>query len=149
MRIQQFSDLLQAARQQPTPQRLLFVFVGVELPEHASPAQAERFAAGEGGVLVPLMCVDRMPEELTSFEALAQEATLTMTEMAQQAQAQQLPVPTQDWRMVFVAALSGDQQAPSRDDAVEPLQRMVESIRQGQLDRFIPFDRDGGVLSFG
>lgn len=148
MHIRQFSDLLQAARQQPDPQRLLFVFVGVELPEDATEEQARRFAAGEGGALVPLMCVDKAPEALADFAALAQEAEQTLAQMAQPNQPMGVPAATLDWRMVFVAALSGTAQAPTSEDAQAPLQRMVEAIHQGQLERFIPFDRDGVVLSF-
>ena len=51
MEISCFDDLLQAARAQAESQRLLFVFVGVELPDEATPAQRERFAQGEGGAL--------------------------------------------------------------------------------------------------
>ena len=42
MDISSFDDLLHAARLQPEPQRLLFVFVGVELPDDATPAQRAR-----------------------------------------------------------------------------------------------------------
>ena len=70
MDISSFDDLLQAARMQPEPQRLLFVFAAVELPDDATPAQRARFEAGQGGALVPLMCVDKTPQELASFEAL-------------------------------------------------------------------------------
>ncbi len=54
MDISSFDDLLHAARLQPEPQRLLFVFVGVELPDDATPAQRARFEQGQGGALVPL-----------------------------------------------------------------------------------------------
>ena len=64
MEITSFDDLLHAASAQPEPQRLLFVFAGVELPDDATPAQRERFAAGQGGALVPMMCVDKRPEEI-------------------------------------------------------------------------------------
>ena len=43
MTISSFDDLLQAARSQPEPQRLLFVFAGVELPDDATPEQRTRF----------------------------------------------------------------------------------------------------------
>ena len=46
-----FRQLLQAAAAQPDPQRLLFVFAAAELPDDPTPAQRERFAAGEGGAL--------------------------------------------------------------------------------------------------
>ena len=47
-----------------------------------------------GGALVPLMCVDKTPQELASFDALVQEA-------------QQFTAPGHDWAMVFAAAMSG------------------------------------------
>lgn len=134
MEISSFDDLLQAARSQHEPQRLLFVFTGVELPDDATPAQQADFAAGHGGALVPLMCVDKPPDEITSFAALAQESSQF----------------GHDWRMVFVAALSGTlNHAPTTEDAEAPLQRMVDAIKQGQLRAFIPFDRNGVPVQLG
>lgn len=128
MEIASFDDLLRAARAQPEPQRLLFVFAGAELPEDATPAQRERFAAGQGGALVPLMCVDKRPEELASFAALLEES-------------QQFG---HDWQIVFAAALPGTRgHAPSSADAEAPLQRMVEAIQRGAHGTFIPFSRQG------
>ena len=74
MNITTFDDLLATARQQREPQRLLFVFAAAELPEGSTPEQAARFESGQGGALAPLMCVDKTPEELLSFAALAGEA---------------------------------------------------------------------------
>ncbi len=134
MDILSFDDLLQAARAQSQPQRLLFVFTGVELPEDSTPVQRERFAAGQGGALVPLMCVDKRPEELSSFAALVQESHQF----------------GHAWGLVFAAALGGRaDRAPSSDDAEEPLQRMVESIKQGNIGAFIPFDPQGQPVQFG
>lgn len=134
MDILSFDDLLQAARAQSQPQRLLFVFTGVELPEDSTPVQRARFAAGQGGALVPLMCVDKRPEELSSFAALVQESSQF----------------GHAWGLVFAAALSGRaDRAPSSDDAEEPLQRMVESIKQGNIGAFIPFDPQGQPVQFG
>ena len=64
MDIASFDDLLQAARQQREAQQLLFVFAGAELPADADAEQRERFAAGEGGELAPLMCVDKAAADL-------------------------------------------------------------------------------------
>ena len=72
--IASFDDLLQAARAQTAPQRLLLVFAGAELPDDASATQRAEFEAGQGGALVPLMCVDKRPEEITSFVQLRTEA---------------------------------------------------------------------------
>lgn len=134
MDILSFDDLLQAARAQPEPQRLLFVFAGVELPEDSTPVQRERFKAGQGGALVPLMCVDKRPEELTSFAALVQESGQF----------------GHSWGLVFAAALAGSvSRAPTSADAEEPLQRMVEFIKQGRIGGFIPFDPQGQPVQIG
>ena len=137
MNITSFDDLLQAARAQAVPQRLLFVFASVELPDDATPAQRAGFAAGQGGALMPLMCVDKLPDELASFDTLVQEAA-------------QFVLPGQDWGLVFAAALSGTPgREPSSSDADAPLQRMVEAIKGGAHGAYIPFDRQGQPVSFG
>ena len=137
MDITSFDDLLQAARAQKEPQRLLFVFANVELPDDATPAQRTRFAAGQGGTLTPLMCVDKLPDELVSFEALVQEAA-------------QFVLPDQDWGLVFAAALSGSgYQAPSSEATEAALEHMVEAIKLGQIGGYIPFDRHGVPVQLG
>ncbi len=135
--INSFDDLLRAARSHRERQRLLFVFAGTELPDEATPEQSERFAQGEGGVLVPLMCVDKLPEELESFDALVRES-------------QQFEQPGQPWRLVFTAALSGTAaQAPSDDDADKVLRRMVEAVKTGAFSAYLPFNRDGQPVRLG
>ena len=131
MEISCFDDLLQAARVQPEPQRLLFVFAGVELPDDATPVQRERFAQGEGGALVPQMCVDKAPDELASFDALVQEAAQF----------------GKDWTLVFAAAMSGTlNRAPTSGDAELPLESMVDAIKRGVHSGLIPFDRTGHTV---
>ncbi|MCB1979096.1 MAG: ribonucleotide reductase subunit alpha [Burkholderiaceae bacterium] len=131
MEISRFDDLLQAAHAQPLPQRLLFVFAGVELPDDATPEQRERFAQGEGGALVPQMCVDKAPDDLVSFDALVEEAAQF----------------GKDWTLVFAAALSGSVgHAPTSDDAQAPLERMVDAVKRGVHSGLIPFDRTGHAV---
>lgn len=132
--IENFSTLLTAARSQPQAQRLLFVFVAVELPDDATPQQKAEFEAGEGGALAPLMCVDKALDELSTFEALAQEA-------------QQLD---SRWVLVFAAAMSGTAgQAPSGSDAEPHLQSMVEAVKRGEFGRYLAFDREGKAVQLG
>ena len=127
MNIAHFNDLLSAARQQPEPQRLLFVFTVAELPAGSTPEQAARFEAGQGGALVPLMCVDKTPGEVVSFAALAEEARQF----------------GQPWALVFVAGM------PDGRDAAAPLQRMVEDIKRGALGNYLPFNTAGEAVRLG
>ncbi len=131
MDISSFDDLLQAAHAQAEPQRLLFVFAGVELPDDATPEQRARFLQGEGGALVPQMCVDKAPDELASFEALVQEAAMFGKE----------------WTLVFAAALAGTGgRTPTTEDAEAPLETIVDSIKRGLHAGLIPFDRSGHTV---
>ncbi len=133
MTISSFDDLLRSARAQAEPQRLLFVFVTAGLPDDATVQERTRFDAGQGGTLTPLMCVDKAPEDLDSFEALLAESCEL----------------DHAWDIVFVAALAGtDDARPTSLDAEAPLQRMVESIKSGSIGGFIPFDVQGHPVQF-
>ncbi len=134
MSIASFDDLIRSATAQSEPQRLLFVFAAAGLPDEATPAQRASFEAGQGGTLTPLMCVDKAPEELASFDALREESR--QTGMA--------------WQIVFVAAMSGAAGLrPTSAQAEAPLQRMVESIKAGRIAGFIAFDEQGQAVQFG
>jgi hypothetical protein len=133
MSIAKFDDLLRAARDQPEPQRLLFVFAKAVLPDDSTPEQRARFEAGQGGALTPVMSVDKAPEELGAFDALVEESRQY----------------GEDWAIVFVASLSGrGGRAPTSKDADKPLQRMIEFIKAGSFGAFIPFDRQGQPMLF-
>ena len=131
MDITNFDELLMAARAQAQPQRLLLVFAGATLPDDASAEQRARFEAGESGELAPLMCVDKDPRTLAGFDELVGEATALGP----------------GWVLVFAAAMSGrDGQPPSETLVDAALQRMVESVRSGELSHLIPFDRWGQAV---
>jgi hypothetical protein len=131
MTISNFDDLLQAARQQAQPQRLLMVFTCAELPDDCTPEQRREFEAGGGGALVPAMCADKAPDDIESFAALKLETG--------QFQSQ--------WHVVFVAALSGaNATPPSSSDIEQTLERMVESVKIGALDSMIAFDTSGSAI---
>lgn len=134
MAITNFSDLLNEARLQPDAQRLLFVFTRAELPDNPTAEQRERFEQGEGGVLTPALCVDKAPEELTDMTGLVTESQNTGVE----------------WDIVFVGALSGQGgEAPSAEQAEAQLERMVESLKMGNVDAFLALDRQGEAVSIG
>ncbi|MBV2182497.1 ribonucleotide reductase subunit alpha [Castellaniella sp. MT123] len=134
MEITCFDDLLQAARQQPEPQRLLFVFASSGVPDDATAAQKDSHARGEGGELAPILCVDKTPAELIDFATLVQESQRT----------------GQDWQVVFVAAMA-DQSAylPDNKDVDLAFQRMTQMIKYGTIGSLLAFDRDGDPLIFG
>jgi len=128
-----FQQLLEAARQQPDPQRLLFVFAAAELPDDATAAQRQRFTAGQGGTLAPLMCVDKAPTDLPDFAALHRES-------------QDAGPP---WQVVFAAGLGGHNgQPPTAAQIDVALEAMVEAVRTGSFGRFAAYDKNGNQLEF-
>ena len=130
-----FDQLLQGAAAQPEPQRLLFVFAAAELPEDATPAQRERFAASAGGTLEPVICVGKGLDELISFDALVTESESREVDAC--------------WHVVFAAGLSGSNgQPPSAEQVNRALQTMIERVRSGKLGSFLALDKSGGALQF-
>lgn len=133
MNISSYADLLKAAKQQPEPQRLLFVFTQPELPEGYTKVQIDRFHAGQGGVLTPKMCTDKALDDLGDFSDLVEESLQT----------------GQDWKIVFVACMGGhDGVMPSTEDAQEPLKKMVEAINNGAVSPYLAYDRSGNQIQF-
>ncbi|NRF71007.1 ribonucleotide reductase subunit alpha [Aquincola sp. S2] len=128
-----FEQLLSAARAQPDPQVLLFVFARAELPPDATAEQRARFEAGVGGELTPLMCVEKSLDELTTFDALVAES-------------RDVGPP---WTVVFAAGLGGRDGAPPAPRAVEgALTTMVERVRSGAVDAFLALSAKGETMHF-
>src|SRR5690554_1905127 len=126
-----FDDFLKAAKEQDEPQRLLFVFTRTEMPEKATEEQRDRFTQGEGGNLDPILCVNKLPEEVASLEALIKESEETGL----------------TWDIAFAAGMSGLLgHAPTTEQAEQPLTMMVESIKGGTVANFIAFNREGELL---
>lgn len=133
MIISSYADLLSAARQQPQPQRLLFAFARAELPPGSDPDQKQRFESRQGGALTAVMCVDKLPQELSDFEHLVAESKHT----------------GKHWDVVFVTTMSGQGGiAPSSETASRPLDMMVQSIRNGNIGQYLAFNRAGELLQF-
>src|SRR3546814_11492185 len=121
MSLANFRDLLDAARRQSEPQRLLFVFARVELPEHATEEQRLRHERRDGGTISPCLCVDKAPSEIASFEASATESATT----------------GQDWAIGFRGSLSGRASvAPSTDGAARAERCMVNTQTARHISDF-------------
>ncbi|PJC98093.1 ribonucleotide reductase subunit alpha [Janthinobacterium sp. BJB1] len=122
MSITDYASLLRSARSQELPQRLLFTFT-----------QAQAQPGGQGRSLTPVMCADKLPDELGSFEALEEESKQMQTH----------------WDVVFVAGLAGHAGLPpAPEDCEAPLRAMVTAIEQGRIDSLLAFDRSGDLLRF-
>lgn len=112
---------------------MLFTFVKAELPSDAGTVQQERFAEKQGGALSPIMCVDKLAHELSSFEKLVEESRQTGAH----------------WDIVFVTTMSGKNgQEPSHVEAEAPLKMMIASIEKGQIGNFLAFNREGELVQF-
>ncbi len=132
-KLNDFEELLEAAQRQEEPQRLLFVFARRELDRYATAAQRQSFENGEGGHLQPVLCVDKLPAEVSSFAALAAESEHT----------------GQSWDIVFVGSLEGRGGiAPNSDEADQPLRFMVNAINDGRVTEFAVFNREGNAIRF-
>lgn len=133
MDIFSYKDLIRAAKSQSDSQKLLFVFTQADLPEEASSQQKENFLAGGGGVLLPVMYVDKLPDEVKNFSTLVEQSMEMKAE----------------WKIVFVAALSGEGDViPSMEKIENSFLKMIESIKKGKFENFIAFDRNGDIVNF-
>ena len=133
--ITDYESLLLAAKKQPEPQRLLFVFLKTSLPKDHTGEEESNFHAGRGGELEPVMCVDKTLDELGSFADLVTESE----DMEQ------------NWQIVLIACLSGRNGIiPTSDEATKPLKMMVQTVEQGgNLSNFLAFDKKGDPIVFG
>lgn len=133
--ITNYESLLFFAKQQPEPQRLLFVFLRASLPDDHGEEDKSRFHSGQGGALQPIMCVDKTLDELSTFSNLVAEAERI----------------EKDWQIVLVAGLAGRSGVvPSSDDADEPLKMMLHTVETGgDLSKYMAFDREGVPVQFG
>ena len=132
--ISDYKTLLLAAKQQPEPQRFLFVFLKASLPKDHHDSEAHGFRTGRGGALEAVMCVDKDMNELGSFSDLITESEAM----------------GQDWKIVLVACLAGNNGiAPTTEDALQPLKMMIKTVEHGgDLSKYMAFDRQGEPLQF-
>jgi hypothetical protein len=132
MNIESYSDLIRAAEMQSEPQRLLFVFAKAELPNGYTNSQKQNFEQGHGGALAPVLCVDKLPDDVADFAALVAESEHTGV----------------DWDIAFISALAGRGGfAPNTDEATQPLKMMMEKIQGGMIADFLTFDKSGQLVA--
>ena len=122
--ISKFSDLLEMAVSQDEPQRLLFLFAMAE----GGSSNPKKQRKQQRGTISPVMCVDKLPDEIESFEALIKEADNI----------------SQDWNFILIAGLAGENgKAPTTEEADPYLNQMANGLTMGEdLSRYIIFDRE-------
>ena len=118
--IANFQELLNEARKQDQPQRLLFLFAKAEAKKKKSKHKT--------GTITPVMCVDKLPEELLDFASFAKEADGISS----------------DWDMMMIAGLNGKEGvAPTTEEAEPYLNQMANNVSDGQdLSNYVIFDRE-------
>ena len=117
-----FKDLLKMTSEQAQPQRLLLLFANAESTNNKKSKKYRR------GTISPVMCVDKLTSELTTFASLAMEADTI----------------EKKWNFVFISSLSGDNNvAPTSEEAEPFLNKMANDIESGNdIGRYVILDRD-------
>jgi hypothetical protein len=121
MSIANFKDFLDQTYVQVQPQRLMFLFA--KATEMDQSVKVDH----QSGTITPVMCVDKLPEELESFEMLVKEAD-TMSK---------------EWDFIFISTLSGkDGNPPTSQDADPFLEKMSNQLLDGgDFSGYIILDR--------
>ena len=128
-----FDSFLGHAHGSDEPQRLLFIFMRVELPEDASEEERRRYEAGQGGGLVPVMYEDKAPEEVADFSTLQGESQAM----------------GEEWDMVLAAALVGEGAPPGAAEVEETFNGILQTVHSGgDLSSLLAFDGEGDPVVF-
>jgi hypothetical protein len=117
-----FKDLLSKTAEQTEPQRLMFLFANAEAKN------AKKSKKHQQGTITPVMCVDKLAEELSTFADLVNEADSI----------------EKQWNFVFIASLSGENGQPPTTEQAEPyLNQMANDVESGNnVSRYIILDRN-------
>lgn len=118
--ITNFQELLNEANKLEQPQRLLFLFAKADAKKKKTKHKT--------GTITPIMCVDKLPGELSDFASFAKEADNISNE----------------WDMMMIAGLNGQNgTAPTTDEAEPYLNQMANNVSDGQdLSNYVIFDRE-------
>lgn len=78
------------------------------------------------------MCIEKLIDEITTFQALVEEARTAGP----------------PWRIMFATALAGQDGLPPAPKLIgAALTNMIESIRAGTVEGFLAFSTSGELLS--
>jgi len=116
-----FKKMVDAAEAQDQPQRLLIMLAKSEI-------ETDDKEKGMAGTITPVICVDKTPDEITTFKDFVAEADSI----------------NPDWDMMFIAGLAGENdEMPTPEEADPILNKMVNDLMSGQdLSRYLVLDRN-------
>lgn len=124
--ISNFLELIKAAEDQKEPQRLLFLFA------KADKSKKKKNKSHQKGTLTPVMCVDKLPAEITDFDSFVAEADSI----------------SKEWDFMLTAGLNGiGGVAPTTEEAEPYLNQMTNQLASGgDISQFIIFDREESTI---
>ncbi|MCG7533461.1 ribonucleotide reductase subunit alpha [Pseudoalteromonas sp. OOF1S-7] len=115
-----FQELLTMSRYQPEPVKLLMLFTKASVESASNDVNK--------GFIQPVMCVDKLPEELSDYPALCKEADVI----------------NPDWDLVFVTSINADVDSSIIDKSMKS---MVSDVQTGKnTSMYVVLDRQDNLV---
>lgn len=115
-----FQELLSMARYQPEQVKLLMLFTKANVENSHNDVNK--------GVIEPVMCVDKLPDELLDYETLCREADAI----------------NKDWDLVFITSIAANVEASLIDKSMKS---MVSDVQTGQnTAMYVVLDREDNLV---
>ena len=115
-----FQELLAMARYQAEPVKLLMLFTKSSI-ETASKEVNK-------GYIQPVMCVDKLPEELSDFASLSKEADVI----------------NQDWDLIFITSISANVDSSIIDQSMKSIVTDVQTGKNTSM--YVVLDREDNLV---
>lgn len=115
-----FQELLSMARYQPEQVKLLMLFTKANIENSHNDVNK--------GVIEPVMCVDKLPDELLDYATLCREADAI----------------NKDWDLVFITSIAANVEASLIDKSMKS---MVSDVQTGQnTAMYVVLDREDNLV---
>lgn len=123
----QFIELINQAKSDPQRQRFLFLFA-----KATNLMEEKDRGSYNSGTIESVMCVDKSPEELTTFNSLVEEADGQ----------------TKKWDFIFASTISGKgDNDPLPQEVDSALHKMSNAFSNGEdLSQYVVWDREEKII---
>jgi len=115
-----FQELLSMARHQAEPVKLLLLFTKANVESSVNDVNK--------GVIEPVMCVDKLPSELTDYTALCHEADNI----------------NQAWDLLFVTSIGANTEVSLIESSMKEMIKDVQSGKNTAL--YVVLDREDNIV---